>query len=93
MEAREHMFLMKRTGTDLQYHLSHSAYYHFCKQAQKAYDIEMIEKLLSKSKGKKYLDIFKMYKNATNCPCAIDLSVFFPYSKKLFEKDNQGDYK
>ena len=81
------MFLIKRTGTDLQYHLARSAYHHFCKQAQKNFNMETIDKLLKKPRGQKYLDIFRMYKSSSAHPCSIDLSVFLPYSKTLFEKE------
>ena len=41
------------------------------------------------------MDIFQTYKKTKDKACTIDLDVFFPYSKKLFEKGTtettQGD--
>ena len=86
VEAREHMFLMKRTGSHLQYQLARTSFHYFCKQAQQSYKIDQVEQLLKKPKGKQYLDIFQTYKKSKDKACSIDLDVFFPYSKKLFEK-------
>ena len=95
VEAREHMFLMKRTGSHLRYQLARTSFHYFCKQAQQSYRIDKVEQVLRKPKGKQYLDIFQTYKKTKDKACTIDLDVFFPYSKKLFEKGTtettQGD--
>ena len=79
---------MKRTGSHLQYQLARTSFHNFCKQAQQSYKIGQVEQLLKKPKGKQYLDIFQTYKKSKDKACSIDLDVFFPYSKKLFEKGN-----
>ena len=50
--------------------------------------MDQVEQLLKKPKGKQYLDIFQTYKKSKDKACSIDLDVFFPYPKKLFEKGN-----
>ena len=62
-EAREHMFLMKRTGSHLQYQLARTSYHYFCKQAQQSYKIDQIEQLLKKPKGKQYVPIATFFKH------------------------------
>ena len=73
VEAREHMFLMKRTGSHLQYQLARTSFHYFCKQAQQSYKIDQVEQLLRKPKGKQYLDIFQTYKKSKDKACTIDL--------------------